>query len=134
MGCYSKGSLNINLNIKKMKTLCNSLFEAIEQNQLSKVKNLIENKNVDVNSLDISSFKGKDTEHYYPRGKLWTPLLLATSLRRTKISRYLLEKGASTTDILTDGRGYEYFLAAIKYANEEIKFPEFSKFLGSRCA
>jgi len=68
-----------------------SLFEAIENNNLSKVKELIKS-GLDVNLVDKSIFLGKEVRDI-ERTKQRNPLELATFLRRSEIAKYLMNQG-----------------------------------------
>jgi hypothetical protein len=68
-----------------------SLFEAIENNNLSKVEELIKS-GLDVNLVDKSIFLGKEVRDI-ERTKQRNPLELATFLRRSEIAKYLMSQG-----------------------------------------
>lgn len=72
----------------------NLLIDAIINNNIDKVENLIE-KGFNINELQTDSFISLDGR-LQERNVLWAPVDLALSLKRDEIATILLQKGAKT--------------------------------------
>lgn len=94
----------------------NALFQAVTNNNLNKVKEMIES------STNINCRADLNTD--------WTPLLIAFYLSRKEIFIFLLENGANKDAKLKDDRGLEDlktatnidFLELLQPKNEEVNY------------